>query len=76
MLSKQFAIWLSLGWLVILTNFSYGTTVIAIRTPSLIVLGADSKVTRGDNSEIGNTCKIRRTNNIFSSYAGSLLFPP
>jgi len=65
----------SLIWLFLSITECFSTTVIAIRMSSLIILGADSKVTRGDDSNIGNTCKVRRTNNVLSSYAGILSVP-
>ena len=46
-------------------------TVVAIRTPLGIHVGADSKVMalRG-NPSVGFTCKIRQFQNLFFAYAG------
>jgi hypothetical protein len=52
-------------------NFFSGTTIVAIRTPSEVIVGADSKmVAIGDNlSDAGQTCKIIQVDNLFFAHA-------
>jgi hypothetical protein len=53
-----------------------GTTIVAIRTPSEILVGADSKMTavsdKLDDAHAGLTCKIIQIDNLFFAPAGLL----
>jgi hypothetical protein len=54
--------------------FAFGaraTTIVAVKTDSEIVIGADSKVTDTFGNATGNqTCKIVQAGNVFFAYAG------
>lgn len=54
---------------------AYATSAIGLRTPALIVLGADSKVTTPDHEDAGSRCKIRGANQIFWIEAGITVLP-
>jgi len=48
----------------LITN-AHATCILAVLTPTTIIVGADSKVNRGDHSETWKSCKIGSANNIF-----------
>jgi len=52
-------------------TYLYGTTVVVIRTPHEILVGADSKmIAIGDKpSDAGLTCKIAQVDNLFFAHA-------
>lgn len=47
-----------------------GTTAISIRTRTVLVVGADSYVRRGDGKQLDPTCKIRPYGRFYASFAG------
>lgn len=49
---------------------SSATTIIAVRTPDGVVLGADSKMTKGDGAESWTACKIGSANNVLWAISG------
>ena len=59
-----------------LGSVCFGTTIVGVRTPTAIVIGADSKVGRGDAPGVlPNGCKIGIANNVVWGYAGVLAVP-
>jgi hypothetical protein len=50
--------------LCMLTSGAQATSVVAVRTPTTIVLGADSKLISGDGSDTRTFCKIGVSNNV------------
>lgn len=45
------------------------TSIVAVRTPNSIVVGADSKMVNGDMGQEGSVCKILTSNGVFFSAA-------
>jgi hypothetical protein len=41
------------------------TSAVAVRTPTFIVLGADSKVVTATHKDSGPRCKIKNANDVF-----------
>lgn len=57
--------------LFLLTGRAAATTIVAVRTPSEIVIGADSKVTDTyGNASANRACKIVQAGNLFFAYEG------
>jgi hypothetical protein len=54
---------------------AHATSAIGLRTPSLIVLGADSKVTTPGHKDAGSRCKIGSANQVFWIEAGITVLP-
>jgi hypothetical protein len=62
--------WLLPIFLMFYGNHLFGTTVLAIRTPTVLVVGADSFVRRGDGIPLDMVCKIRKYGRFYASFAG------
>lgn len=57
--------------LLLLSNSAAATTIVAVRTPAEIVIGADSKVTDTFGNGFANqACKIVQAGNLFFAYEG------
>lgn len=55
----------------LLAGRAFATTVVAVKTPNEIVIGADSKVTDTfGNAFVGRACKIVQAGNLFFAYEG------
>lgn len=56
---------------VLLAAHANATTIVAVKTPTAIVIGADSKVTDTfGNAAAGQACKIIQAGNLFFAYEG------
>jgi hypothetical protein len=57
--------------LLLLAGRAFATTIVAVKTPTEIVIGADSKVTDTfGNAAAGQACKIVQAGNLFFAYEG------
>jgi hypothetical protein len=65
-----FANLLRLPLIPFLTACLYGTTVLSIRTPQILVVGADSDLRRGNGISLEPICKIRRYGHLYASFSG------
>lgn len=54
-------------------KFLHGTTIVAIRTPEDIVIGADSKILSTDGTLSSSVCKIMQVDNFFFASAGLVM---
>jgi hypothetical protein len=61
--------------LCMVTSGAEATSVVAVRTPTTIVLGADSKLISGDRSDTRTFCKIGVSNNVLWGETGILEVP-
>jgi hypothetical protein len=61
--------------LYVFINEAQATSVVAVLTPTTIVLGADSKLIRGDRSDTRTVCKIGVSPNVFWGDSGILEVP-
>lgn len=55
-------------------NVLIGTAIVAVRTPTEIIVGADSKLTTNDGSATESVCKIYQVGRVFfalAKYAGT-----
>jgi 20S proteasome alpha/beta subunit len=63
------------AWMMIslvILNPALATTVVVLRGPDYVILGADSRVTDVDGDQTGSssTCKIRQFDNVYFALAG------
>lgn len=73
MIGQPFWQTLPIRCLLLFPGLAFATSVVGVRTPTAIVIGADSKVGRGDVPGVfADGCKIGITNKVAWGYAGIL----
>jgi hypothetical protein len=64
------ALFFAMAACLVICNTALGTSVIAVRAPNILVLGADSKRITGDYYNSTRACKIGVSPNVFWAKAG------
>jgi hypothetical protein len=59
----------------VLPTLMHGTSVSALRTPTVIIVGGDSKIVTGNGDQYGLACKTKVANNVVYGYSGFLFVP-
>jgi hypothetical protein len=62
--------WLASILVLLSGHDALATSVLAIRTPNFLVVGADSLARRGNGIPLGPVCKIRQYGRFYASFAG------